>query len=92
MRKQDIASYLVSLNSLMSNQFHNSSGVTSPTLAAEYAKHWEMLRDKIKEDFSETRQSPVESDGIDKDRTAVPGNQPGSSLANRNNSGPGNRR
>lgn len=67
MRKQDIASYLVSLNTLMSSQFHNASGTTSPTLAAEYAKHWEMLRDRIKEDFDETRQSPVEHDGIDKD-------------------------
>lgn len=76
MRKSELASYLVSLNALMTSQFHGASGVTSPTLAAEFAKHWDMLRERIKEDFDEARNGS-KPDGLDKDSAGEQGDQSG---------------
>jgi len=55
MTKREIAAYLVSLHSLMQAQsasIHNPSTV----LAAEYAKHWGLLKEAIqKEDEDDAR-------------------------------------
>lgn len=90
MRKAEIASYLVSLNTLMEAQSKSMKATVSPILAAEYNIHWEMLKDKIKEEYLEARQSPDKHDGVDKDRTDQQSNQPGSSLKAGNNPRTGN--
>ncbi len=76
MRKQDMAEYLVSLNTLMKEQFAGPSAIPSAVLTAEYHKYWSLLKQQIVEDFSETGKSPVEHDGVDKDGTNLKGDQP----------------
>lgn len=47
MTKAEIASYLVSLHTLMDAQFANPVADVSQTLAAEYTKHWGLLKEAI---------------------------------------------
>lgn len=89
MKKSEIASYLVSLNTLMEAQSKGVSALPSRVLAAEYQLYWEMLKSKIMEDHLETRNGS-KPNGSDKDRTGVEGNQPRSSITPGNNTGTGN--
>lgn len=58
MNKSEIASYLASLHTLMDAQFANPVADVSKTLAAEYEKHWGLLKEAIaKENADEARQS-----------------------------------
>lgn len=58
MKKDEIASYLVNLHTLMDAQFANPIADVSQTLAAEYTKHWGLLKEAIaKENENEARQS-----------------------------------
>lgn len=54
--KYEIASYLVSLHSLLEAQTKGQASVASSVLWAEYEKHWGMLKDMInKENENEAR-------------------------------------
>lgn len=67
MTKAEIASYLTSLLTLIEAQ--DTSGVhnRSAVLAAEYNKHWDMLKETIqKENDDEARRSDKLKVGIDK--------------------------
>lgn len=56
MEKAALAGYLVSLHTLINAQTSAQSSVGSKILAAEYDKHWALLKDTIKqENESETR-------------------------------------
>lgn len=79
MRKVDIAGYLVSLNALMEAQSKSVKATVSPILAAEYNLHWEMLKQKIMEEYNETGSRSVEHDGINKDGTDVQSSKSGKS-------------
>jgi hypothetical protein len=58
MNKGELASYLVSLHNLLEAQFKGPNAVPSTVLAAEYEKHWGLLKDEIaKENEDETRSS-----------------------------------
>lgn len=55
MNKAEIASYLVSLHTLMEAQSKVGYSIPSQSLAVEYDKHWKMLKDAIaKEPDDET--------------------------------------
>lgn len=47
MEKAEIASYLVSLHTLMEAQSKVGDSIPSTVLATEYQKHWKMLKDEI---------------------------------------------
>jgi hypothetical protein len=85
MKKSEIASYLVSLHTLMANETHS----VSPILAMEFKLHWDMLQSKIKEDYNETGQSAVESNGLNQNRTGQQGNFARGSLADGSKPSPG---
>ena len=56
MDKATIAQYLVNLHTLMQAQSSGAHSMTSATLAAEYEKHWSLLKEAInKENENETR-------------------------------------
>lgn len=56
MNKADIASYLVSLHTLLEAQSKGVQCVPSALLATEYEKHWGLLKDTItKENEHDTR-------------------------------------
>lgn len=56
--KYEIAGYLVSLHTLLEAQSKGNLSVPSSVLAAEYEKHWRMLKDEIsKENEDDSRQS-----------------------------------
>lgn len=56
MNKAEIAQYLVNLNTLLSAQTATGTAIPSTVLAAEYNKHWTMLKDSITmENDDETR-------------------------------------
>lgn len=58
MNKTEIASYLVSLHTLIDAQTKGQTSVASMILADEYEKHWGLLKEAItKEKDDETRQS-----------------------------------
>jgi hypothetical protein len=58
MNKAEIATYLVSLHTLLEAQSKGSHSVPSIILADEYEKHWGLLKDAItKENEHETRSS-----------------------------------
>lgn len=58
MTKSEIASYLVSLHTLLDAQTKGVHSVPSTSLAVEYEKHWALLKETIqKENEDETRQS-----------------------------------
>lgn len=58
MTKDKIASYLVSLHTLLDAQTKGVHSVPSTSLAVEYEKHWALLKETIqKENEDETRQS-----------------------------------
>lgn len=47
MTRAEIASYLVSLHSLMEAQSKGQRSIPSAHLADEYEKHWKLLKDEI---------------------------------------------
>lgn len=54
--KYEIASYLVSLHTLLEAQSKGAHSIPSTTLAAEYERNWSLLKDIItKENDDETR-------------------------------------
>lgn len=88
MNKAEIASYLVSLHTLMDAQFANPVADVSQTLAAEYAKHWGLLKDIIIEERdNEARQSERGREGGSENRTRVERYQPQLSFPDRDRSG-----
>lgn len=54
MTKQDLAAYLVSLAALLESQDRAGGNSRSQVLAAEYEKHWGMLKEKIEGGKDET--------------------------------------
>lgn len=59
MTKAEIASYLVSLHTLMEAQSKGQRSIPSNFLAEEYEKHWKLLKDEMKkESTDETRNRP----------------------------------
>lgn len=50
MNKAEIASYLVSLHTLMDAQSKVGYSIPSNVLAEEYTKHWKLLKDAIAKD------------------------------------------
>lgn len=50
MTKSELASYLVSLHTLLEAQSKGMTSVPSTTLAAEYEKHWALLKQAIEEE------------------------------------------
>lgn len=47
MNKAEIASYLVSLHTLMEAQYHSPHAIPSAALAAEYNHYWDLLKQEI---------------------------------------------
>lgn len=72
MNKQDLAMYLVNLHTLMQAQTSNVS-LASTTLADEYARCWDQLKEVIK---NEARQSDKQHDGLNKEGADLKGNLP----------------
>lgn len=57
MDKAEIASYLVSLHTLMEAQSKGSHSIPSIVLADEYEKHWALLKDTITKENKHARKS-----------------------------------
>jgi hypothetical protein len=56
MNKAELASYLVSLHTLLEAQSKGSHAVPSATLAAEYEHHWGLLKQEIEKDETRNRE------------------------------------
>lgn len=78
MTKNDIASYLVSLHTLLDAQSKGSHSIPSNSLADEYEKHWELLKEAIqKENEDEARQSQRQRTGRAENPANLEGSEPG---------------
>ena len=55
MSKTEIASYLVSLYTLLEAQSKGQTSVPSTVLAAEYEKHWGLLKEAIAKESEDER-------------------------------------
>lgn len=89
MTKNEIASYLCSISTLLKDQ--DAAGVhgRSQTLAAEFEKHWDLLKSEIqKEQASETRKREFIEHGRDETRRAHNVGEPGRGSPDREGLGP----
>lgn len=57
MSKAEIASYLVSLHTLLEAQSKGSHSIPSTVLSDEYEKHWGLLKDTITKENEHARKS-----------------------------------
>lgn len=70
MTKEELVQYLVNLHFLMEAQ-DKTAVPKSRTLADEYEKHWDMLKDAItKETENETRSSDTQQRRVNQNRTS----------------------
>lgn len=77
MNKFELAAYLVNLHTLMDAQFANPVADVSQTLAAEYEKHWGLLKEAIaKENGHEARKSQFERKSGSEDGASIKRYQP----------------
>lgn len=73
MNKGELASYLVSLHTLLEAQSKGVHSIPSAVLAAEYNRSWDQLKELVnKEQENETRNGKL-SGGIAKERTDLQG-------------------
>lgn len=79
MNKAELASYLVSLHTLLYEQTKGQHSIPSATLVEEYEKHWGLLKDTIhKENDNETRQTKLQWPSRSEGGTDLKGSEPGS--------------
>lgn len=84
MNKAEMASYLVSLHSLIEAQTKGSHSISSTTLAEEYEKHWDLLKETIqKENTNEARQSNSQRAAGSEARTSIDRREPRSGEPDR---------
>lgn len=80
MTKDEMASYLVSLHSLIDAQTKGQHSLASTTLADEYARVWELLKETIqKENEDETRSSERERPVGSEDGAGIESSEPSGS-------------
>lgn len=83
MNKAEIASYLVSLHTLMDAQSKVGYSIPSNVLAEEYTKHWKLLKDAIAKDNQHETRNGKDNNLGNQTRTDLPRSQPSVRLADR---------
>ncbi len=76
MTKAEIASYLVSLHTLLEAQSKGVQSVPSVKLADEYEKHWGLLKKAIEESADEARPSDKRPERLDEAGANPPRSEP----------------
>lgn len=83
MTKAEIASYLVALHTLLEAQSKVGANIPSQALAEEYRKHWELLKDTIKQESENETRKRSDDHISDKARADLPRDRSGVRISDR---------